>query len=70
MAEGLNWQLVGEPVIGHLVTDLPGDGASPVHGDIAVAVVRPMSDPGARRATAAHELGHLVIGLEYSSGIH
>jgi len=31
-----------------------------------------LSDPGRRRSTAAHELGHLVIGDEYSTdlGVH
>jgi len=55
-----------------LVTDVPGQGASVVDGDIAVAVVSLEGDPGRRRATAAHELGHLVIGDEYSSdlGVH
>lgn len=55
-----------------LVTDVPGEGASMVEGDVAVAVVSLQGDPGRRRATAAHELGHLVIGDEYSSdlGVH
>jgi transcriptional regulator with XRE-family HTH domain/Zn-dependent peptidase ImmA (M78 family) len=55
-----------------LVTDVPGEGASIVDGDVAVAVVSLQGDPGRRRATAAHELGHLVIGDEYSSdlGVH
>ena len=55
-----------------LVTDVSGEGASVVDGDIAVAVVSLRGDPGRRRATAAHELGHLVIGDEYSSdlGVH
>jgi transcriptional regulator with XRE-family HTH domain len=55
-----------------LVADVPGEGASMVDGDIAVAVVSLQGDPGRRRATAAHELGHLVIGDEYSSdlGVH
>ncbi|XVV09653.1 helix-turn-helix domain-containing protein [Actinoplanes sp. CA-131856] len=54
------------------VTDLPGDGASVRDDDLAVAVVRRQGDPGRRRATAAHELGHLVLGDEYSSdlGVH
>jgi transcriptional regulator with XRE-family HTH domain/Zn-dependent peptidase ImmA (M78 family) len=54
------------------VVDLPGDGASVVDGDLAVAVVSRYGDPGRRRATAAHELGHLVLGDEYSSdlGVH
>jgi Zn-dependent peptidase ImmA (M78 family)/DNA-binding XRE family transcriptional regulator len=54
------------------VVDLPGDGASVRDGDLAVAVVSRFGDPGRRRATAAHELGHLVLGDEYSSdlGVH
>jgi Zn-dependent peptidase ImmA (M78 family) len=54
------------------VVDLPGDGASVLDGDLAVAVVSRLGDPGRRRATAAHELGHLVLGDEYSSdlGVH
>jgi len=55
-----------------LVTDLRGDGASAVEGDLGAAVVSVRGDPGRRRATAAHELGHLVLGDEYSSdlGVH
>jgi Zn-dependent peptidase ImmA (M78 family) len=55
-----------------LVTDVPGEGASLVDDNIAVAVVSLQGAPGRRRATAAHELGHLVIGDEYSSdlGVH
>lgn len=55
-----------------LVTDVLGEGASVVEGIVAVAVVSLQGDPGRRRATAAHELGHLVIGDEYSSdlGVH
>jgi transcriptional regulator with XRE-family HTH domain/Zn-dependent peptidase ImmA (M78 family) len=55
-----------------LVTEVPGDGASVIDGDIAAAVVSLRGDPGRRRATAAHELGHLVVGDEYSSdlGVH
>jgi transcriptional regulator with XRE-family HTH domain len=55
-----------------LVTEIPGDGASVVDGDIAGAVVSLRGDPGRRRATAAHELGHLIVGDEYSSdlGVH
>ncbi|MEQ4300857.1 XRE family transcriptional regulator [Plantactinospora sp. B6F1] len=52
-----------------LVTDLPGDGASLVEGELAVAVVSTQGDPGRRRATAAHELGHLIVGDEYSSDL-
>jgi transcriptional regulator with XRE-family HTH domain/Zn-dependent peptidase ImmA (M78 family) len=55
-----------------LVTNLRGEGASAVDGDLAAAVVSLQGDPGRRRATAAHELGHLVLGDEYSSdlGVH
>jgi transcriptional regulator with XRE-family HTH domain/Zn-dependent peptidase ImmA (M78 family) len=55
-----------------LVTEAPGDGASVIDGDIAAAVVSLSGDPGRRRAMAAHELGHLVVGDEYSSdlGVH
>ncbi|WP_436520669.1 helix-turn-helix domain-containing protein [Actinoplanes sp. HUAS TT8] len=54
------------------VADLPGDGASVRDDDLAVAVVSRRGDPGRRRSTAAHELGHLVLGDEYSSdlGVH
>jgi Zn-dependent peptidase ImmA (M78 family)/transcriptional regulator with XRE-family HTH domain len=54
------------------VVDVPGDGASLLDGDLAVAVVSSLGDPGRRRSTAAHELGHLVLGDEYSSdlGVH
>jgi Zn-dependent peptidase ImmA (M78 family) len=40
-----------------------------VDDDVAVAVVSIQGDPGRRRATAAHELGHLVTGDEYSSDL-
>lgn len=56
-----------------LVTDLPGDGASMIVDDeLAVAVVGRSADPGRRRATAAHELGHMVLGDPYSNdiGVH
>jgi transcriptional regulator with XRE-family HTH domain len=55
-----------------LVSDLPGEGASVVEGPVAVAVVSQAGDPGRRRATAAHELGHMVLGDEYSTdlGVH
>ena len=55
-----------------LVTQVPGEGASLVDEDIAAAVVSISGDPGRRRATAAHELGHLVVGDEYSNdlGVH
>jgi Zn-dependent peptidase ImmA (M78 family)/DNA-binding XRE family transcriptional regulator len=55
-----------------LVTDIPGAGASIVDDDVAVAIVSTQSEPARRRATAAHELGHMVLGDEYSSdlGVH
>ncbi|MFC3451682.1 helix-turn-helix domain-containing protein [Amycolatopsis speibonae] len=52
-----------------LVADLPGDGASLIDGDFGVSVVSRLADPGRRRATAAHELGHLVLGDEYSTDL-
>ncbi|MEU7674351.1 helix-turn-helix domain-containing protein [Micromonospora taraxaci] len=52
-----------------LISDLPGEGASMVDGDLAVSVVSVEGDPGRRRATAAHELGHMVLGDEYSSDL-
>ncbi|NEW29751.1 helix-turn-helix domain-containing protein [Nocardia cyriacigeorgica] len=52
-----------------LVVDLPGEGASLIDDDLAVAVVSRDGDPGRRRATAAHELGHMVLGDEYSSDL-
>lgn len=54
------------------VVGAPGEGASLTDGDLAVAVVSRHRDPGRRRATAAHELGHLIVGDEYSTdiGIH
>ncbi|WP_432830237.1 helix-turn-helix domain-containing protein [Dactylosporangium sp. CA-092794] len=55
-----------------VVTGVKGDGASAVDGALAAAVISVRGDPGRRRATAAHELGHLVLGDEYSSdlGVH
>jgi transcriptional regulator with XRE-family HTH domain/Zn-dependent peptidase ImmA (M78 family) len=56
-----------------LVSDLPGDGASMlVDDELAVAVVSRSGNPGRRRATAAHELGHMVLGDPYSNdiGVH
>ena len=55
-----------------LVADSPGEGASALDGDLAACVVSRLKDPGRRRFTAAHELGHLIIGDEYSAdlGVH
>ncbi|MEV0590096.1 helix-turn-helix domain-containing protein [Nonomuraea cavernae] len=54
------------------VVEAPGEGASLIDDDLAVAVVSKHHDPGRRRSTAAHELGHLIVGDEYSTdiGIH
>ncbi|MGW5877915.1 helix-turn-helix domain-containing protein [Nocardiopsis terrae] len=54
------------------VVSLPSDGASLVDGDVAVAVVGSEQAPGRRRSTGAHELGHMVLGDEFSSdlGVH
>ncbi|MBB5489601.1 helix-turn-helix domain-containing protein [Nocardiopsis metallicus] len=54
------------------VAPLTSDGASLVDGDVAVAVIRLDQEPGRRRSTAAHELGHMVLGDEYSNdlGVH
>jgi Zn-dependent peptidase ImmA (M78 family)/transcriptional regulator with XRE-family HTH domain len=52
-----------------VVADLPGDGASLIDGDVAVAVISRTGDPGRRRATAAHELGHVILGDEYSTDL-
>lgn len=55
-----------------LVTELPGDGASVQWKTYGAAVVSHRGEPGRRRATAAHELGHFLLGDEYSSdlGVH
>lgn len=55
-----------------LVSELPGDGACVQWNSIGAAVVSHRGDPGRRRATAAHELGHFLLGDEYSSdiGVH
>lgn len=55
-----------------LVTEIPGDGASLIDGDVAASVISLRGDPGRRRATAAHELGHMVMGDAYSNdlGVH
>jgi Zn-dependent peptidase ImmA (M78 family) len=51
------------------VVAAPGDGASLIDGEVAAAVISHHADPGRRRATAAHELGHLILGDEYSSDL-
>ncbi len=52
-----------------LVTDVPGEGASVTDGPVGVAVIADGYEPGRRRATAAHELGHQVLGDEYSTDL-
>lgn len=44
------------------------EGASLLGGDYAVAVVGAQSEPGRRRMTGAHEIGHQLLGDEYSVG--
>ncbi|MFL1431693.1 MULTISPECIES: helix-turn-helix domain-containing protein [unclassified Nocardiopsis] len=50
------------------------EGASLIDGDIAVAIVNLDLEPGRRRSTAAHELGHMILGDEFSpdaaGGVH
>ncbi|THV28639.1 helix-turn-helix domain-containing protein [Glycomyces paridis] len=48
------------------------DGAAVHDGEVAVSVVDVRSDFNRRRTTAAHELGHIVLGDEYASdiGVH
>jgi transcriptional regulator with XRE-family HTH domain len=55
-----------------LVAEIPGDGASLIDGEVAVSVISLRGEPGRRRATAAHELGHMVMGDAYSNdlGVH
>lgn len=54
------------------VLNLEGEGASVHCGNYGVCIVNRDSDFGRRRATAAHELGHMVLGDEYTSeiGVH
>ncbi len=54
------------------VVPLDTDGASLIDGDISVAVVNARLEPGRKRSTVAHELGHMVLGDEFSSdlGVH
>lgn len=52
-----------------LVVDLDVDGASLRDEHHGVAVLGGLAAPGRRRATAAHELGHHVLGDEYSSDV-
>ncbi|GAA4958623.1 XRE family transcriptional regulator [Streptomonospora halophila] len=54
------------------VVPLRTEGASLIDGEIAAAVVSGDQAPGRRRSTGAHELGHMVLGDEFSSdlGVH
>lgn len=47
----------------------PGDGASLEGAGYGVAVVSGQSQPGRRRLTAAHELGHYLSGDAYSNDV-
>ncbi|MFJ9915531.1 helix-turn-helix domain-containing protein [Actinacidiphila glaucinigra] len=55
-----------------LVAKIPSDGASLIDGDVGVSIISLRGEPGRRRATAAHELGHFVMGDAYSNdlGVH
>ncbi|MDA1384882.1 MULTISPECIES: helix-turn-helix domain-containing protein [Glycomyces] len=48
------------------------EGASLNAGDFSVAILNRQSDVGRRRATAAHELGHVLLGDDFSTdiGVH
>ena len=48
---------------------LSGDGAYVSLGDFGVTVVNGDTDPGRRRFTLAHEIGHHLFGDEYSTDI-
>lgn len=54
------------------IVDLEGDGASVHCDDFAVCIVNRGTEFGRRRSTAAHELGHMLLGDEYTSevGVH
>ena len=52
-----------------LADDIPGDGASLTDRDVSVGVVSTRGEPGRRRATAAHEVGHQLLGDEYSADL-
>lgn len=50
--------------------DAPGEGASlAVQPSLGTAVVSAQSDPGRRRFTAAHEIGHHVLSDAYAVGV-
>lgn len=51
------------------VVDRAADGASLSSGPWGAAVIGGRVEPGRRRMTAAHELGHHVLGDEYSSDV-
>lgn len=52
-----------------LVVPVDAEGASLREDGYGVAVLGDRADPGRRRATAAHELGHHLLGDEYSNDI-
>jgi transcriptional regulator with XRE-family HTH domain/Zn-dependent peptidase ImmA (M78 family) len=55
-----------------LVVDRDADGASMLLDELdglGVAVIGGQADPGRRRSTAAHELGHHLFGDAYSSDV-
>jgi transcriptional regulator with XRE-family HTH domain len=52
-----------------LADDIPGEGGSLTDAELAVGLVSTRGEPGRRRATAAHELGHQLLGDEYSADL-
>jgi len=52
-----------------LVVPVDAEGASLREDTYGVAVLGDRAEPGRRRATAAHELGHHLLGDEYSSDV-
>lgn len=48
------------------------EGASLNAGDFSIAILNRQSDVGRRRATGAHELGHVLLGDDFSTdiGVH
>lgn len=52
-----------------LVVDIDADGASVQDDTFGVAVVGGRAEPGRRRVTAAHEVGHHLLGDESSSDV-
>ncbi len=52
-----------------VVVDIDADGASMSLGTCGVAVIGAAADPGRRRWTAAHEIGHHLLRDEYTTDV-